>query len=109
MVRVRDTLRRETVELIPRDPGRVSIYVCGPTVYDAPHVGHGRHAVTCYIFRRFLRWRGFDVTFVSNVTDVEDKIIRRAAESGTTEPEIARRFELVHFEQMGRAGVLYPD
>ena len=108
-IRLYDTLAREKVDFVPRDPGRVSMYVCGPTVYDAPHVGHGRTAVTFDIIRRYLRWRGFDVTFVSNVTDIEDKIIRRAADSGTTEPEIAQRFEAVHFEQMGRVGVEYPD
>src|SRR5262245_36532657 len=102
-------MAREKVDFVPRDTGRVSMYVCGPTVYDAPHVGHGRTAVTFDIIRRYLRWRGFDVTFVSNVTDIEDKIIRRAADSGTTEPEIAQRFEAVHFEQMGRVGVEYPD
>jgi cysteinyl-tRNA synthetase len=108
-IRLYDTLARQKVDFVPRDPGRVSMYVCGPTVYDAPHVGHGRTAVTFDIIRRYLGWRGFDVTFVSNVTDIEDKIIRRAADTGTTEPEIARRFEAVHFEQMARVGVLYPD
>ena len=108
-IRLYDTLAREKVDFVPRDPHRVSMYVCGPTVYDAPHVGHGRTAVTFDIIRRYLTWRGFDVTFVSNVTDIEDKIIRRAADTGTTEPEIAQRFEAVHFDQMGRVGVLYPD
>jgi cysteinyl-tRNA synthetase len=108
-IRLHDTLAREKVDLVPRDPDRISMYVCGPTVYDAPHVGHGRTAVTFDIIRRYLQWRGFDVTFVSNVTDIEDKIIRRAAESGTTEPEIAERFEAVHFEQMDRLGVMRPD
>src|SRR5262245_12391879 len=102
-------MAREKVDFVPRDTGRVSMYVCGPTVYDAPHVGHGRTAVAFDIIRRYLVWRGFDVTFVSNVTDIEDKIIRRAADTGTTEPEIAQRFEGVHFEQMDRLGVQYPD
>jgi len=108
-IRLYDTLAREKVDFVPRDPDRVSMYVCGPTVYDAPHVGHGRTAVVFDIIRRYLVWRGFDVTFVSNVTDIEDKIIRRAADTATTEPEIAERFEAVHFEQMGRVGVQYPD
>jgi len=108
-IRLYDTLARAKVDFLPRDPDRVSMYVCGPTVYDAPHVGHGRTAVTFDIIRRYLEWRGFTVTFVSNVTDIEDKIIRRAADTGTTEPEIAERFEAVHFEQMGRVGVGYPD
>ena len=90
-VRLFDTLKREKVDFSPRDPGRVSMYVCGPTVYDVPHVGHGRTATTFDVIRRYLIWRGFDVTFVSNVTDIEDKIIRRAAERGTTEPELSAR------------------
>ena len=75
------------------------MYVCGPTVYDVPHVGHGRTAVVFDMIRRYLEWTGLDVTFVSNVTDVEDKIIARAAERGTTEPELAARVRGRYFEQ----------
>ena len=74
-VRIRDTLLRDTVELVPRDPGKVSIYVCGPTVYDVAHVGHGRTALVFDVIRRYLEWTGLDVDYVSNITDVEDKII----------------------------------
>src|SRR5262249_39571181 len=88
MIRLHDTLSHEKVELIPRDPGKVSIYVCGPTVYEVPHVGHGREALVFDVISRYLEWRGFDVTFVTNITDVEDKIIARAAEEGSTEPEV---------------------
>jgi len=109
MVRIRDTLLRDTVELVPREPGKVSMYVCGPTVYDVPHVGHGRTALVFDVIRRYLEWAGFDVTFVSNVTDVEDKIIARAAARGTTEPELAREFERVYFEQLARLDVRPAD
>jgi cysteinyl-tRNA synthetase len=108
-VRVHDTLQRATVDLTLRDPGRVSMYVCGPTVYDVPHVGHGRTAVVYDTIRRYLEWRGFDVRFVSNVTDIEDKIIARAAERGSTEPELAREFEAAYFAEMDRIGVRRPD
>src|SRR5215211_3127427 len=101
-VHLYDALRRAKVELVPRAPGRLAMYVCGPPVYDVPHVGHGRTAVTFDIIRRYLEWRGFDVTYVSNVTDVEDKIIARAAASGSTEPDIAAQFEAVHWEQLDR-------
>ena len=108
-VRLYDTLARAKVELVPREPGRLSMYVCGPTVYDVPHIGHGRAATTFDVIRRYLEWRGFAVTFVSNVTDVEDKIIARAAKTGSTEPEVAARFEAVHWEQLERLGVRRPD
>ncbi len=108
-LRIHDTLRREVVELTPRDPGRWSIYVCGPTVYDVPHLGHARTALVFDVLRRYLTWRGSEVTHVSNVTDVDDKIIERAAAEGSTEPEIARRYEDVYWEQIGRLGVLRPE
>src|SRR4051812_46096146 len=109
MVRIRDSLLRDTVELVTREPGKVSIYVCGPTVYDVPHVGHGRTALAFDVIRRYLGWSGYEVTFVSNVTDVEDKIITRAAERGTTEPELAAEFEAAYFEQLARLGVAPAD
>jgi cysteinyl-tRNA synthetase len=108
-VRIYDTLERDKVELVPREPGRLSMYVCGPTVYDVPHVGHGRTATTFDVIRRYLEWRGFAVTFVSNVTDVEDKIIARAAATGSTEPAVAACFEAAYWEQLDRLGVRRPD
>ena len=109
MVRIRDTLLRDTVELTTREPGTVTFYVCGPTVYDVPHIGNARTAVVFDTIRRYLEWRGYAVTYVSNVTDVEDKIIARAAESGCTEPELAQRYEDVYFEQMARLNVREAD
>jgi cysteinyl-tRNA synthetase len=108
-VRIHDTMTRDKVALEPREPGQVSIYVCGPTVYDVPHIGHGRTAIVFDTIRRYLEWTGLDVKFVTNVTDVEDKIIRRAAESGTTEPEVAARFEAAYFDEMARLGVRKAD
>ena len=108
-VRIRDTLLRDTVELVPRDPGKVSIYVCGPTVYDVAHVGHGRTALVFDVIRRYLEWTGFDVDYVSNITDVEDKIIARAAERGTSESELAGTYEQAWFDAMAQLGVRRPD
>ncbi len=85
------------------------MYVCGPTPYDVPHLGHGRTAVVFDVVRRYLAWRGDRVTFVSNVTDIEDRIIARAAERGTTESDLARHYEDVYWEQLDRLGVLRPD
>jgi cysteinyl-tRNA synthetase len=109
MVRIRDTLSRDTVELATREPGKVTIYVCGPTVYDAPHIGNARTAVAFDTIRRYLEWAGFDVTYVSNVTDVEDKIIARAAREDRSEPEVASEFETVYFDQMRRLNVRDAD
>ncbi len=108
-VRIRDTLLRDTVELVPREPGKLSIYVCGPTVYDVAHVGHGRTALVFDVIRRYLEWSGFDVTYVSNITDVEDKIIARAAERGTSESELAGAYEQAWFGAMDQLGVRRPD
>ena len=109
MIRVYDTLAGEKVEVVPREPGKLSIYVCGPTVYEVPHVGHGRAAVVFDVIRRYLEWRGTAVTFVSNITDVEDKIIARAAQEGSTEREVADRYEAAYWDVMDRLGVRRPD
>ena len=85
------------------------MYVCGPTVYDDPHVGHARTALTFDMMRRYLQWRGYQVTFVSNITDIDDNIINRASETGTTEPELAARYEQVYVDQMDRFGIARPD
>jgi len=109
MLRIFDTAARSKVEFTPRRAGQVSMYVCGPTVYDVPHVGHGRTAVVFDVIRRYLAWRGDAVTYVSNITDIEDKIIRRAQERGTTESELAGTYEHAYWEQLDRLGVLRPD
>ena len=109
MIRLHDTLSRGTVEFVPREPGKVSIYVCGPTVYEVPHVGHGRQALVFDIIRRYLEWRGLDVTYVTNITDVEDKIIERAATEGSSEPEVAQRYEAAYWAEMDRVGVRRPN
>jgi len=108
-MRIHDTLAGRKVELELREPGRLSMYVCGPTVYDVPHLGHGRTAVVFDTIRRYLEWSGLDVMFVSNVTDVEDKIIARAEREGSTEAEVARRFEDAYWEQLDRLFVRRPD
>ena len=91
-----------------RDPGKLSFYVCGPTVYDVPHLGHGRHVLTYDVLRRYLEWTGVEVHHVSNITDVDDNIIKRAERDGRTEPEVAREFEAVWWDTMDRLGVLRP-
>ncbi len=109
MLRIHDTMAARDVEFVPRVPGRVSIYVCGPTVYEVPHVGHGRTALEFDIIRRYLEWSGYEVTYVSNVTNVEDKIIARAAAEGASEQEVASRYEAEYWRQLERLGVRPPD
>jgi cysteinyl-tRNA synthetase len=88
-MQVFNSLGRESQAFTPREDGRVSMYVCGPTVQSAPHIGHGRSAVAFDVIRRYLEWRGLLVTYVVNITDVEDKIIAAAAERGTTAEAVA--------------------
>ena len=84
------------------------MYVCGPTVYDVPHVGHGRLALVFDTLRRFLEFRGLAVRHVSNVTDIDDHIITRAAEEGRSEPEVATQYEAVWWDVMDALGVKRP-
>lgn len=104
-----DTLENRLVEFVPRESGKVSIYVCGPTVYDVPHVGHARTALTYDMITRYWRWRGVEVTLVSNITDIDDKIISRANEDGKTEPEFAQMYADIYVEQMRALGIADPD
>jgi cysteinyl-tRNA synthetase len=104
-----NTLGRVLEPLSPRVDGEVSIYVCGPTVQSPPHAGHGRQAVAFDVIRRYLQWRGFRVRYVTNVTDVEDKIIAGAAAEGITPAELAERSTDQFLEAYRRLGVLEPD
>ena len=108
MISLYDTLAGAVRPLELRQPGRVTIYACGPTVYDEPHLGHARGALTYDILRRYLQWRGLDVQHVANVTDIDDKIIERANREGLTEPELAARWDAVYVEAMEALGVLPP-
>jgi cysteinyl-tRNA synthetase len=109
VLRLYDTAFGAVKELDLRDPGRLSMYVCGPTVYDDPHIGHGRFALVWDILRRYLRWSGIEVRFVSNVTDIDDKIIARANAEGRSAAEVAEAYEKVWWDAMDQLGVLPPD
>jgi cysteinyl-tRNA synthetase len=109
MIRIHDTMAGRAVSFTPRTSGRASMYVCGPTVYDVPHIGHGRTAVVFDVIQRYLEWSGLEVTYVSNVTNVEDKIIARAALEGTSEREVADRYEADYWLQLDRLAVQAPD
>lgn len=101
-----DTMERQKVPFVPRTEGEVAMYVCGPTVYDVPHLGHGRTALTYDVIRRYLEWTGWNVIVASNVTDIDDKIINRAETEGRTEPEVAAEFTKAYDEQMERLDIL---
>ncbi|MDP1792927.1 MAG: class I tRNA ligase family protein, partial [Acidimicrobiales bacterium] len=109
MLRLHDTAIGQVTELALREPGKVSMYVCGPTVYDVPHIGHGRFVLIWDVLRRYLEWRGYEVHFVSNITDIEDKIIKRSNETGVPTTEIVATYEKAWWDAMDRLGVLHPD
>ncbi len=93
MIRLFDSARGEVCDLHLRDPGRVSIYVCGPTVYGPPHLGHGRFTLVWDVLRRWLTYQGLAVHFVMNITDVDDKIIARARAERRAESAVAAECE----------------
>jgi len=104
-----DTLSGEKQEFVPLAPGRVGFYACGPTVYDHAHLGHARCYVAWDVVVRHLRARGLEVRYVRNFTDVDDKIIRRAAERHEDPGALAARFEASFTEDMAALGCLAPD
>jgi len=109
VIRLFDSLRGEVRELELREPGRLSMYSCGPTVYDLPHIGHGRQTLVWDVARRWFTFRGLDVHFVSNITDIDDNIINRAEREGTSEEEVATRFESEWWRAMTSIGAAMPD
>ncbi|HWE68612.1 MAG TPA: cysteine--tRNA ligase [Acidimicrobiales bacterium] len=109
MLRLHDTATGTVRPFEPRTEGEVSMYVCGPTVYDVPHIGHGRANLTFDILRRYLSFTGLRVHHVANVTDVDDNIIKRASLLGRTEPDVAAEFEAQWWESMDALGDLRPN
>ena len=108
MLNLYDTATQSVRPLALREPGKVSIYLCGPTVYGPPHLGHGRATLVYDILRRYLTWTGLEVRLVSNITDIDDKIIDRANREGRPWTDITQKCESVWFEAMGKLGVQRP-
>ncbi|RIE16679.1 cysteine--tRNA ligase [Candidatus Cryosericum septentrionale] len=108
-MRIHDTLTRKTVELVPREPGKITMYVCGVTPYASAHIGHARTAVVYDLLKRYLRHAGYAVTHVSNYTDIDDKIIRRAQEQGVAPLDLSARYITEYLEDMAALNVLPPD
>ncbi len=109
MLQIFNSLTRQKETFAPIEPGKVRMYVCGMTVYDYCHVGHARSVVVFDAVVRYLRWRGYDVTYVRNITDIDDKIIRRATENGEGIDSLTARFVAAMHEDFAALGVAPPD
>ena len=109
MIKIHNSLTGRKEELVPIRPGEIRMYVCGDTVYDFCHIGHARSKVAFDVVRRYLAHRGFRVLFVRNITDIDDKIIRRAAELGEPIGTFTERFIAAMHEDYDRLNVLRPD
>lgn len=108
-IKIFNTLSKQKEALIPLEPGKISMYVCGPTVYDYFHVGNARPFILFDIFRRYLAYRGFEVRYVTNLTDIDDRIIKRAIESGISTTAVAETYTQAFFEDTKKLGILAAD
>ncbi|SHK41897.1 cysteinyl-tRNA synthetase [Marinobacter antarcticus] len=109
MIRIYNTLTQQKEIFTPIEPGKVRMYVCGMTVYDYCHLGHARVLVAFDVVTRYLRNRGYDVTYVRNITDIDDKILRRAEENGEPFTDLTERMIAAMHEDEARLGVLSPS
>ncbi len=108
-VRIHDTLSGSVLKLEPRDPPKVGIYACGPTVYGRIHVGNARPFVVFSLLKRFLQHEGYEVTFVANITDVNDKIYDAAREQGIPSAQLAQAMSDAYIADTGLLGIGRPD
>jgi cysteinyl-tRNA synthetase len=108
-IRIHNSLTGEKELFVPLTPGKVRMYVCGMTVYDNIHVGHGRMLIVFDVVNRYLRHRGYDVTYVRNITDVDDKIIKRAAENNEPIDAFTKRIIAAMEEDFAQLGLSKPD
>ena len=105
MLKVFDTSSQKKEEFIPVEEGKVKMYACGPTVYDFCHLGHARSFIAFDVIRRYLEFKGFEVIYVQNFTDIDDKMINRANEEGITVFELAEKFINAYFEDIDALGI----
>ncbi|MGO4890096.1 cysteine--tRNA ligase [Anaerobacillus sp. MEB173] len=108
-IHVYNTLTRKKEKFVPIEAGKLKMYVCGPTVYNYIHIGNARPAIVFDMIRRYFLYRGYDVQYISNFTDVDDKLIKAAKELGEEVPEIAERFIEAYFEDTCALGVQKAD
>ncbi|HLK70632.1 MAG TPA: class I tRNA ligase family protein, partial [Steroidobacteraceae bacterium] len=109
MLRIFNSLTARKEPFAPLQPPRVGMYVCGVTAYDYCHVGHARCYVAFDVMQRWLRHRGYQVRYVRNITDIDDKIIRRAAERGESTEALTGRFVRAMHEDFAALGIQPPD
>src|SRR5210317_1103647 len=109
MLTIYNSLTNRKEPFTPIVPGQVRMYVCGMTVYDYCHIGHARVLVVFDVVYRYLKHLGFDVTYVRNITDIEDKIIKRANENGEAYDQLTERFIRAMHEDADALGILRPD
>ena len=109
MLRIYNTQQGQKQEFQPLTPGRVGIYCCGPTTYNYIHLGNARPLVVFDTIRRYFIWRGWQVTYVQNFTDVDDKILRRAAEENSDPLTIAEKYIDAYFEDTAELNILPAD
>ena len=107
-MQIYNSLNRQKEEFIPQVPGKIGIYACGVTVYDLCHIGHARSLVVFDVIYRYLKYRGYDVTFVRNFTDIDDKIINRSNERGVSWKALAEQYIDEFYVDMDRLGLLRP-
>ena len=108
-LRIFNSLSRKKEDFTPLRAGEARIYVCGVTVYDLSHIGHARSAIVFDVVNRYLRFKGLQVTFVKNFTDVDDKIIKRANDEGLPATGVSERYIAEYRADMASIGVLPPD
>ena len=104
-MKIFNSMSRQKEDFVPIEPGKVRMYACGPTVYNLIHVGNARPIILFDVLRRYLEYRGYDVTFVQNFTDVDDKIINRANEEGITSQAVAEKYIQEFFTDAQGLGV----
>ena len=109
MLKIYNTLTKSKQEFKPIKPGKIGMYVCGVTVYDLCHIGHARTFVNFDVIVRYLRYSGYDVKYVRNITDIDDKIIKRANERGIAAKDLAEQFIVEMHKDFDALNIKRPD
>ena len=104
-LRIYNTLTREKEDFVPVNPGKVGMYLCGPTVYKPAHIGHMVGPVIFDTIKKYLEYLSYDVTWIVNITDVDDKLINKANELGVEVGDLARKMTQDYFENLATMGV----